>query len=147
MNSKTGLWIDHRIAIIVAITDNNEKITHIESHVEKQQGRINGQRSVTPFELQLQKADDSQQKAYTKHLKTFYDAVLAAIGDADSILILGPGEAKGELKKLMEQNKHCNRVVAMESADKMTDRQISAKVHDFFASIKVGKAQSEGKNQ
>jgi len=147
MNSKTGLWIDHRIAIIVAITDNNEKITHIESHVEKQQGRINGQRSVTPFELQLQKADDSQQKAYTKHLKTFYDAVLAAIGDADSILILGPGEAKGELKKLMEQNKHCNRVVAMESADKMTDRQISAIVHDFFASIKVGKAQSEGKNQ
>jgi len=136
MNSKTGLWIDHRIAIIVAITDNNEKITHIESNVEKQQGRINGQRSVMPFELQLRKADDSQQKAYTKHLKTFYDAVLAAIGDADSILIMGPGEAKGELKELMEQNTHCARAVTIESADKMTDRQISAKVHHFFASIK-----------
>jgi hypothetical protein len=33
----------------------------------------------------------------------------------------------------MEQNNHGSRVVAMETADKMTDRQIAAKVRQYFS--------------
>ena len=49
-------------------------------------------------------------------------------GDAETILIFGPGEAKGELKKRMERDKIGIRIVAMETADKMTEPQIVAKV-------------------
>jgi len=133
VNSKIGLWIDHRIAVIVTISDKGEEIQEIQSNVEKQLGRFNGQRSATHFESQLMQSDDRQQRSFTKHLNAFYDKVLASIRDADSILLLGPGEAKGELKKLMDKNNDRNRVVAMESADKMTEHQIAAKVHDYFA--------------
>jgi len=39
------------------------------------------------------------------HLANYYDEVIACIGDAETILIFGPGEAKGELKKRMERDK------------------------------------------
>ena len=55
------------------------------------------------------------------------------IRDADSILIFGPGEAKGELRKAIEESKDMERrIVGVESADKMTQPQINAKVRDYF---------------
>jgi hypothetical protein len=36
MSTKVGLWIDHRKAIVVAITEQGEKIEEIVSEVEKQ---------------------------------------------------------------------------------------------------------------
>lgn len=103
------------------------------SDVEKQPGRINGKRSTDAFESQQMQADDKQQRGFTKHLKTFYEDVVASIRDSESVLIFGPGEAKGELRKLMEQNNLHDRVVVLESADKMTDRQIAARVRDHFS--------------
>jgi hypothetical protein len=133
MKTVAGLWIDHRKAIIVTVSDKGEETREILSNVEKQLGRFNGKRSTTSFESQLVQADDRQQRGFTKHLKSYYQEVVSSLEDAKSVLIFGPGEAKGELKKLMEQNNHCDRVVVMESADKMTDRQIAAKVHQYFA--------------
>jgi hypothetical protein len=78
-------------------------------------------------------ADDSQQKTFTGHLNSYYDAVIASIGDAESILIFGPGEAKGELKKRLQRKNLGGRIEVLETVDKMTDRQIAAKVHQHFA--------------
>ena len=60
-------------------------------------------------------------------------AAIACIRDAESILILGPGEAKGELKKRLEKSKLGGRIAGVETVDKMTDRQIGAKVRQYFA--------------
>ena len=59
--------------------------------------------------------------------------MIASIRDAESILIFGPGEAKGELKKRLEGDKLGGRIVSIETVDKMTDRQITAKVRQHFA--------------
>jgi len=66
------------------------------------------------------------------HLKIYYDAVIACIRNAEAILILGPGEAKGELKKRLESEGMGDRVFGIETVDKMTDRQIVAKVRQRF---------------
>jgi hypothetical protein len=133
MKTAAGLWIDHRKAIVVEVSDKGEKTQQILSHVEKQLGRIDGKHSATSFESQLVQADDKQQRGFTKHLDVFYNEVLASIRDAESILLFGPGEAKGELKKLIEHNNLGGRVVVMETADKMTNRQIAAKVSHYFS--------------
>ncbi|MGH8502631.1 MAG: hypothetical protein ACREVE_09190 [Gammaproteobacteria bacterium] len=57
----------------------------------------------------------------------------ACIRDAESILLFGPGEAKDELKQRLEGNNLAGRVVGVETVDKMTDRQIAAKVRQHFA--------------
>lgn len=48
------------------------------------------------------------------------------------ILMFGSGEAKGELKKRLERNDLDGLIVGIETADKMTDRQIAAKVRQHF---------------
>jgi hypothetical protein len=42
MKTKVGLWIDHRKAVIVAVTDTGEEIKLIISKVEKQPRRPGG---------------------------------------------------------------------------------------------------------
>jgi stalled ribosome rescue protein Dom34 len=104
----------------------------IESNVEKQPGRLAGVRSTTPYESQKVPADDSRERELTGQLHRFYDEVIAVISDAESVLIFGPGEAKGELRKRLERRKLDVRIVAVETVDKMTDRQIAAKVREHF---------------
>jgi hypothetical protein len=132
METKVGLWIDHRKALIVAVTDQGEEIRLIISRVEKQPGRSGGIRSTTPYESQLVPADDHRERRSTGLLNIYYNAVIACISDAESILIFGPGEAKGELKKRLERNKLGGRIVGIETIDRMTDRQIAAKVRQYF---------------
>jgi len=132
MRTDVGLWIDHRKALIVAVTDKGEEMRLIISRLEKQLGRSGGIRSTTPYESQLVPADDSRERRSTGLLNIYYNAVIACIRDAESILILGPGEAKGELKKRLVRNKLGGRIVGIETLDRMTDRQIAAKVRRYF---------------
>jgi hypothetical protein len=133
MRTKVGLWIDHRKAIVVTVTDKGEEIGLIISKVEKQFRRSGDSPLKSPHETQQVPSDDSRQKTFTGHLNIYYDAVIACIRDAEDILIFGPGEAKGELKKRLEKNKLSGRIVVVETVDKMTDRQIAAKVRQHFA--------------
>jgi stalled ribosome rescue protein Dom34 len=77
-------------------------------------------------------AEDQRDKRFTGHLNKYYDHVISCIRDADSILIFGPGEAKVELEKRLENEALGERVVGIESVDKMTDRQIAARVRRHF---------------
>jgi hypothetical protein len=132
MKTIAGVWIDHRKAVVTRIMDDREETRVIESNVEKHAGRIDGVRSTAPYESQKVPADDSRQRGFTGHLHGYYDAIIAALGDADSILFFGPGEAKGELRSRLERDHLGGRIVAVETADKMTDRQITTKVRDYF---------------
>jgi stalled ribosome rescue protein Dom34 len=132
MKRKVGLWIDHRKAVIVFLAGEEEEMKRVRSSVEKQIRRAAASRSGGPFESQAVQSDDRQQRAFTKHLNTYYNEVISCIRDADSILIFGPGEAKGELKKHLEHQRLGERIVGIETTDKMTDPQITAKVRQYF---------------
>jgi hypothetical protein len=103
MKTKVGLWIDHKEAIIVTLTGKEEEVGLIESKVEKQLRRSGGSPLKGPFEPHQVPEQDSRKRAFKKHLNIYYDAVIASIRDAESILIIGPGEAKGELKTQTRQ--------------------------------------------
>lgn len=132
MNKKVGLWIDHRKAVIVTITDKEEETKKIVSKVDKQPGRSDGIRSTTSYESQLVPADDSRERKFTGHLNAYYDEIIDSIGDAESIFLFGPGEAKGELKKRLERDNLGICIAGIETVDKMTDGQIAAKVRQYF---------------
>jgi hypothetical protein len=133
MKTKVGLWIDHRKAYIVAITGKDEEIGLIISQFEKQARRSPLSRHEGSYESQQVPADDSRQKAKTGHLNIYYDAIIASIKGATSILIFGPGEAKDELKKRLKKAGLGGSIVGVTTADKMTDRQIAVKVRKFYA--------------
>ena len=123
MKTTVGLWIDHRKAVIVFVTGQaEEEITLIRSEIEKPHGESG---LAVP-------ADDARQRELTEHLNSYYDEVIGALRQATAILILGPGEAKGELKKRLERNPLPGRRIEVETVDKLTDRQLVAKVRGHF---------------
>jgi hypothetical protein len=118
MGTKVGLWIDHRQAIVVTITEKGEESGLIISEVEKQLRRSGDSPMEGPYEAVQVPADDSRQRAFSGHLNIYYDAIIASIGDAESILIFGLGEAKDELKERLDGNNLGGRVVGVETVDK-----------------------------
>lgn len=134
MKVKAGIWIDHRRAVIVLVTNEGERTTEIQSNAERQPGRSAGVRSTDPFEAQQVRADDSRQRDFTQQLQRYYDKVIAWVHSADAILIFGPGEAKGELRKRLELDKPDARIRGVETNDWMTERAIVAKVREQFPS-------------
>ena len=121
MTTEIGLWIDHRKAVIVKIKDKEEEVKEITSHMEKHvRFRDNASEASA--------GEDVRDRKFGNHLNAFYDKVIDVIRDADSIQIFGPGEAKGELEKRIKHEGLKGRILAIETVDKMTDRQIAAKV-------------------
>jgi hypothetical protein len=133
MKTKAGLWIDHRKAIVVAVTDKGEETRLIISKVERQLRRSGDSPLEGAYDGQQVPARDSRQRTFTAHLNIYYDAVIACIHDAQAILIFGPGEAKGELTKRLKKNNLDGRIVGIETVDKMTDHQVAAKVRQHFS--------------
>jgi len=131
MKTNAGLWIDHREAIIVKLMDKGFETKCIQSTSEKQPRR-SGEPDSGPFEPQLVPADDSRQREYTGQLAHYYDAIISYLHDSGSILIFGPGETKGELRKRFEKQANSQRLITLETADKMTDAQIVAMVQHHF---------------
>jgi stalled ribosome rescue protein Dom34 len=133
MSTKAGLWIDHRKAVIVVVTDTGEEIIQVLSNAEKQLRRTGSTPLKGNFEAQMVPADDNRQRTFTGQLNTYYDEVITCMRDAESILIFGPGVAKSELKKRLEENNLSDRISGVETVDNMTDPQIAAKVRQHFA--------------
>jgi hypothetical protein len=130
---KAGIWIDHRKAVIVTIDAGEEGVSVLFSAVEKHPERAGDSPLHGRYEALQVPADDRRQRALTQALDGFYDAVIARVRKAESLLICGPGEAKGELRKRFELNGLGGRIGSVETEDKMTDRQFAAKTHEYFA--------------
>lgn len=135
---KSGVWIDHRKAVIVSLTPTGESTTVIESGVEKHLERSGDSPMKGPYEPAQVPADDSRQRALTGDLNRYYDTVVAALRPAEGLILFGPGEAKGELKKRLERAKLGGRVLAITTEDKMSDRQVAARVREYFSDGRQG---------
>jgi hypothetical protein len=124
MSKQVGLWIDHRACVVLTITDGIEETKKVNSNMEKHVRFSGG--------AQASSEEDIRDNKFAGHLNQYYTEVMASLHDADAILIFGPGEAKGELQHHLESKGLGSRIVAIEAADKMTDRQIAAKIRQRF---------------
>jgi hypothetical protein len=127
MKRQAGVWIDHRQAFIVFVGDDGEETKRIKSNIEKHVRFSGGNRS------EEGSADDQRDRQFARHLTKYYDEVISCIRGAESILLFGPGEAKGEIGKRLATKGLRGRIVGVETVDKMTAGQIAAKVRLHFA--------------
>jgi len=124
MKKRVGLWIDYKKAVIFSLADEGAEIKRISSELEENISFSGG--------VQKESAEAHGEKRLIGNLNNYYNEVLSNIRHAESILIFGPGEAKIELKKRLENMELHEHIVGIESADKMTDNQIVAKVRQRF---------------
>ena len=99
MKRQAGLWIDHAEALVVFIEADAEETKRIESGMEKHVRFSGGNES------EEGSADDQRDRQFARHLNRYYDDVISSIRDVESILLLGPGDAKGELEKRLVANR------------------------------------------
>jgi hypothetical protein len=126
MKKQAGLWIDHRKAVIVIISEAGEEIKEISSSMEKHVRFTGGTASEDGS------TEDVRDRQFGNHLNSYYDGVIAWIREVETIQIFGPGEAKGELEKRLKEKGFRGHIIAVETMDKMSDRQISVKVRGHF---------------
>ena len=122
MKSEVGLWIDNRKAVIVTIILPQDGIGRMHANLEKQ----------VRFSEDLTWAYDLRDNKFSNYLSGYYDDIMDCIRGAEFIQIFGPGDAKLELEKRLKHEKLGGCIVKIESVDKMTDRQIEAKVWQHF---------------
>jgi hypothetical protein len=124
MNSDVGVWIDHKKAVIVSITDGHVTTRTLESDVGPHPHYGGSQEGG---------GEKKYEERHSLRLDQYYDDVISQIGEPDTLLLFGPGEAKRQLKDRLGRSKAASqRVVVVQSADKLTDPQIVAKVKDHY---------------
>ena len=128
MKTRIGIWIDHREAVVATITWRGETMQVIPSHAERHPGRADDTNGRVGHDLFKGPQDDSRDRAYKEHLRHFYDEVIEVARAADSIVIMGPGEAKTELRHRMEEKHLGGRIRGFEATGKMTGPQVLARV-------------------
>ena len=133
MKKDVGLWVDHRKTVIVTIVNKvvatQVIISNMEKHVRFTRGGHSKSHN-TP--QQGSTAEDMRDRQFGNHLDQYYDGIITTVGNAEAIWIFGPGEAKIELENRLKHEGLGARIDGIETADKLTDLQIAAKVRDHF---------------
>jgi hypothetical protein len=124
MEQRVGIWIDHRKAVIVSASADEVTAKTLESSVEPHPHYAGSQEGG---------GEKKYEERYGLHLDRYYDAVISQLGQPEAVLIFGPGEAKFQLKERLSRSTALSEsVVTVESADKLTDPQILAKVKEHY---------------
>ena len=140
MANKAGVWIDHKQAIVVLVTDAGQETKKFPADIETAAQTAGKSRPKNKHRPNDFIAEDSQERKLVAGRKKVFEEVLTYIHGADALLILGPGEAKGELSKHITAKKLRGLTVELETTDKMTARQVAAKVSAHFTQAPTGKS-------
>lgn len=127
MAARIGLWLDERQAVIVSVTNMSTQITKVKSAIKDEIY------SISPASDGSRAKEDPAAARRNKirikeALDPYYEGIIDNIWTAGEIFIFGAGEAKYELKNLLEKNNLAQRIVGFEDADKMADDQIMDRV-------------------
>lgn len=131
---KTGIWIDQRKAKIVDLgPDGPQGFQTLLSDVEEfnPTGGAGGRSKGGPQDV----VQDSKYTERKKHqLKRFFSRLAEEVAEAEELLVLGPGQTGHRLVQEWKKSspRLANCVVAVETADRMTDNQLKAWVRDYF---------------
>ena len=137
MSTKTGIWIDHKKAVIISLDGEKEEVLTIESKAGKRVRLSGGSRSKLPYGTQEFAAGNRRDRKYMQNLKRYYSKICNRVKHSDSIYIMGPGEAKIEFKKHLEESKPlCGLISRIDNAGKLTDAQVAAKIRAHFGEEK-----------
>ena len=132
MQKQVGLWVDHRKAVITTLIDGSATTSEILSNLDKRVRFASGSNANSPDKKLLSMAEDVRDRHYEGLLNAYYAQITSLIKDVSAIWFIGPGEAKHELETHLKTHGFGEGIVAIEPADKLTNRQIASKVRTFY---------------
>lgn len=133
MTGRCAVWLDHSRASIVTFTSDGEAaVETIKSGIEGLHKTTGGARAKAPY-LHGAVSKSTEEEKRHHQLARFYDSIIDKIIASRRILIIGPGLAKQELHKRIEALPGQTKPkLEVQTADKMTERQLIARVRKGF---------------
>jgi hypothetical protein len=137
MKKYTGIWIDHKEAVLVSLEGDQTVVQHVESgaesHLKPAGGWKAGGTVVAQAVFNEHTADERRKHQY----HAFFIKVIELLADSSKIAILGLGEAKLEFAKEIEKlNDLHTKVTGVEACERLTENQLIAKVKTLFIARK-----------
>ncbi|TAJ08066.1 hypothetical protein DMA11_21820 [Marinilabiliaceae bacterium JC017] len=133
MKKQIGIWLDTDKAVLISLTNGQESVKTINSDVEhrsrfpgegKNYSRL-GSMLVNPV-----KRATNRKKHQLHH---YFDQIIKDLSGASSVYLIGPSNTKKLLAKEIKKHHPVEGIpIDLESADKMTDNQLLAKVKNYF---------------
>ncbi|WP_166264660.1 hypothetical protein [Marinobacter caseinilyticus] len=103
MKHYTGVWMDHRKAIIVRLETGEPQIVTVTSDAHRPSKSSGGHHQKAPNAHQDVVAEDHRQHRYLQEMNTFYEKIFQHLLTADEMLLLGPGQSKKKFNHFVEQ--------------------------------------------
>jgi hypothetical protein len=129
MKKNTGIWIDHKEAILVSIDGGQTFVQHVESGAESNIKPSGGWKAGGTTVAQAVFNEHTAEERRKHQYHAFYKKVIALLGDSSGIALFGPGEAKIELAKEIEKVAELQKkITEVEPCERMTENQLIAKV-------------------
>ncbi len=132
---KAGIWLDQETAYIIRVSGETEPILEkIKSDVESRI-RIRGEGKVSArFGNAFINDQEKKQRRQRQQRQRYFKEIIQQLADIDYIYLFGPGKGKEELNNAIEKaHAFKGKVVAVETADRLTKNQMLAKATDFFS--------------
>lgn len=125
MSHEIGIWLDHKKAVIVSATAGQVAVVKT----------LNADVDPHPhFAGSPEGGEKKYEERHSRQLERYFDEIVSHAGRPDAVLLFGPGEAKQQLKERIERTRSlAHAIVVVETADRLTDPQIVAKVREHFA--------------
>ena len=134
MKKNTGLWIDHKEAVLVYIEGDETVVQRLESGAESHHKPSGGWKSGGTNVAQSVSNEHVDEERRRHQYHAFYQKVMELLGDSAKVALFGPGEAKIELAKEIGKAAELHKKeVTVEACERLTENQLVAKVKTFFS--------------
>jgi stalled ribosome rescue protein Dom34 len=130
---KAGVWIDTKRAVIVTLSNNEERMGKVYSGIESRK-RIAGEgKQYTRMGKQYFSFEKKEEEKRKHQQKRYFQQVMEQIIDVNDLIIMGPAAAKSELEKELLKSKagvsiHFNVI----TTGRLTEKQIVAAIKRYF---------------
>ena len=121
-NKRVVIWIDHKKAMVVTLIGiETVKHTEIKSKVGEHHHVSGG------AQFHIGRKEKNIENVYTSELDAFYEQIIPFLEHSEKIIIVGPGEARFQLEKIIKKHKSLESIpIKLEPADKLTENQLVA---------------------
>jgi hypothetical protein len=145
MATQAGVWIDYKQAIVVLLGKAGKDVKKIAFDIGQPTPRTSSSGRRSKFTPNDFVAEDKLERKTEMDRKNYYDDVIDLLRGADAVLVLGPGQAKGDFLKRIQSKKLLRDSVEIKTAGKMTDGQLAAKVAEHFGAAPIRKSDAPTK--
>ncbi len=118
---KVGIWLDHRSAIVVHVTEQDSKVHTIHSHIYVHKA------------LSEQSAAAAGREHMHNQLQKYYQHIVKMLNQPEALYLIGPGDAKLELAHRIKSDSTLGSLnIDIETAYRLTIPQIVSRVRKHF---------------